>query len=55
MLLSSDGVAQDADALDLELDDVAGREPAAELDARPAGGRPRAETSPGCSVWLREA
>ena len=43
LLSSSDGVAQDADALDLELDDVAGREPAAELQPGAARGRARAD------------
>src|SRR3954454_20973900 len=44
---SSDGVAQDADALDLELDHVTLREPAVELEPRAAGRRTRAPPPPG--------
>src|SRR3954452_5408830 len=35
--LASDPIAQDADALDLELDDVPFRQPAAELETRAPG------------------
>src|SRR3954451_1323153 len=41
--LSSDAIAQDADALDLELDDVPFRQPAAELETRASGRGPRAD------------